>query len=51
MATETSGSAAQPAGRRSDGQTPIRVYGCSRLGRQANPPAAHTPLGDWLRRR
>ena len=51
MATNTSGAPIPPTGRRSDGQVPIRVYGCSRLGRQANPPEIRGPLGGLLRRR
>lgn len=51
MATNTSGTPVPPDGCRSDGQVPLRVFGCNRLGRQANPPAIQGPLGGLLRRR
>lgn len=51
MATTTSSTPVPPTGRRSDGQVPLRVYSCSRLGLQANPPTIQGPLGGLLRRR
>lgn len=32
-------------------QSPVRVYNCSRIGLQANPPGFRMPFGDWFRRR
>ena len=51
MATDMTGNSVPASGRRSDGEMPVRVYGCNRLGRQANPPVIRVPFGDWLRRR
>ena len=51
MATNASGTPVPPEGRRSDGQVPIRVYDCSRLGLQANPPDTKGPFGGLRRRR
>lgn len=51
MSTNMSGPQVPPAGRNGDTEVPIRVYGCSRLGLQANPPTVRGPLSGWLRRR
>ena len=51
MATDMTGPQVPPSGRLSDGDMPVRIYGCNRLGRQANPPGIRNPFGDWLRRR
>jgi hypothetical protein len=42
---------AQPPERRDDGDPPLRVHSCSRLGLQANPPGRRPVSGGWLRRR
>lgn len=38
-----------PGDSREDGEQPIRILSCNRLGLHANPPRAH--FGAWLRRR
>ncbi len=37
------------ADERAAGGTMVAVYGCSRIGMQANPP--RSTFSDWLRRR
>ena len=44
MADISSGTTVPQTGRRSDGEVPLRVFGCSRLGLQANPPEVRGPL-------
>jgi hypothetical protein len=60
MATDERGRNPYQAGRLSDAQVagqshiggpPLHVYGCSRLGRHANPPSMRWSFGDLFRRR
>jgi|GEM_PF-1297688 len=51
MTTDGAGSHATPPERRADVDPPLRVYSCSRLGLQANPPDRRPSSGGWLRRR
>jgi hypothetical protein len=51
MTTDRFGEVCQPPERRDDGQLPLRVHSCSRLGLQANPPGRRVTIGGWLRGR
>ncbi|MEI7517939.1 MAG: hypothetical protein WCJ98_05600 [Mycobacteriaceae bacterium] len=51
MTADGAGSHAQPPERRDDADLPLRVFSCSRLGLQANPPVRRPSSGGWLRRR
>jgi len=51
MTTDRFGGVSQQAERRDDGQPPLRVHSCSRLGLQANHPGRRVTISGWLRGR
>jgi len=51
MATDQFGGVSQPPERRHDGDVPLTIHSCSRIGLHANPPARRVTIASWLRAR
>jgi len=51
MTTERSGGVSPPPERRNDGDVPLGVHSCSRIGLHANPPVRRVTIAGWLRAR
>ena len=51
MTTERCGGVSPPPERRHDGDVPLKIHNCSRIGLHANPPVRRGSIAGWLRAR